>query len=349
MYQMISNFGEVTILNLKKTLLISAATLGLFAAAQANINAQAASAKWQFNRTLTTAANTRNVTFTGSNALYNLPDGFKSAKVVAGRATLKKLASSKVSSVGNVRAYKVAKLNNGKVYYKVVTFNGKYRGWIYGGQSTSKFAGGIKSYNTFTSEKLTQSMANSYYELAQDPKVSQTIWTNPKDTQYQVGSRVMNSAPLNVYHDSMFKITAIGKRTREGDTWVKIQNFNSNSTGANGWILFDALELAKDQSPVQEDAIRIALVDSNNPSSVIKTIDYTVPGVAKYQLLGSYTNSNWNISDADAQAISKEINTALAGTGYSLTNSTLSAGQRSFLGPAAFGLQRVVKVPVSKN
>lgn len=113
--------------SLKRTLTISAAALSFMSASGLAMSASASKIKQVGSTNLEpTTAYIRNYKATGSNAIYNKPGKLSGSKVVASAST------AKAQSV--LRGYKVAKLSNKSYYMKVVSFDGRYRGYIYVGK-----------------------------------------------------------------------------------------------------------------------------------------------------------------------------------------------------------------------
>ncbi|GAD16418.1 S-layer protein [Lentilactobacillus otakiensis] len=326
--------------NLKRSIYTGIAALSFVAiAGTANAtNASAKSyAKVTSNKALTTDATSRNVNVNGTNALYTKAGTLKGAKTVATKATLSSLSTSK-SSEKNWRAYRVATTNRGSVYYKVVSYDGTYRGWIYGGKSTTAFAGGIKSYNTTTdptaSTDTSSSSASSYSttssqasqtsalttaQKAATYKIANTgtsndgtevTYTYPAWTQYKKGRVITDSTP---YKDATFKITDETTRTREGDLWVKIEATDSANSKANGWIKYSGLTTASTTPTSTFDAntsVKIAYRDV----STGKTIS---------------TTKTWTTATSGTKEGDTVGTTALNTSGYNLSSYILNAGAPS--------------------
>lgn len=119
---------KLMIVKLKSSIFISAVALGILGVSCVAPSAHASAPKaLTAEHPLTGSPANHNVTFTGTSALYSKPPVGKGAHVVAGKATLKQLASSK-SSADNFAADRQATAKNGAVYYKVTSFDGQYHG-----------------------------------------------------------------------------------------------------------------------------------------------------------------------------------------------------------------------------
>ena len=320
------------IVKLKSSIFFSAVALGILGVSCVSVQPVHASSTGTIvsNRKLTGNPSNRSVTFTGSSALYSKPQISKGARVVATKSALKDLAGSKSSS-DNFAAYRQATTKNGSTYYKVTSFDGKYRGWIYGGKKAGQFSGGLEQFTTFDKGSVPSSLSNYTFKIAapgfqNDGKT--VTYKDPLNTVYQSGKKISDSVK---YADTTFKIDGIGTRTREGDTWVHVSAINSADSAANGWILYKGLRQA--ESPIPNNSLRIDLVDSKG--NLIRYINYT-DATAKYnQPLGVPYGTSWTLGNDDQSNIQVAVRQALQGTGYSLD--TLSSNQAGFLAQAKFG------------
>lgn len=336
--------------NLKKSLFVSLAALGFIAAA-GTATAQSANAKSYArvtsNQKMTSAPTSRNVNFTGSNALYTKAGTLRGAKKVASTTTVRKLANSK-NSQNNIRAYRVATTNRGSVYYKVVTYDGAYRGWIYGGKVQSVFGGGVTSFDTFKNQNLsslTDTQQKATYKIASPGTTNDgktVTYKQPAWTQYKVGRAITDSSP---YANNTFKIDQVGTRTREGDQWVHITDTGNANSPANGWILYSGLKQA--EAPIADNAIQINLVDPNNNNKVIKSITVTRDGAKKGTNFGYNDNGNWTISMSDRASLLNQIRDALNGTSYTLD--TLTTAQIAQIAQTNFGSSVNISVNAVTN
>lgn len=266
--------------SLKKTLYLGLAAVSFVAAAGAASTTASAKtyAKVTSNTTLTTDATTRNVTLTGTNALYTKAGTLKGAKVVASTTTAAKLAASK-NGQDNFRAYRVATTNRGSVYYKVVSFDKQYRGWIYGGKSTDAFAEGIKSFDTTTdtTSSLTATEKATNYVIAKPGTANDgtaTTYKAPAWTQYKIGRTVTDGTKIG---SDVLQITKQATRTREGDTWVYVTD--TTNSAYSGWILKSALKPTT--AVTASEGVTLNFVNKADGSSVgSKVIAFNATGTS---------------------------------------------------------------------
>lgn len=233
--------------SLKKSLYLGLAAASFVAAAGAT--GATASAKTYATAgaysTLTAPSTSRNVNLTGNNAIYSKPGTVKGAKVVASTTTVAKLSKS-TNGENNFRAYGVKTTNRGSVYFKVVSFDKTYRGYVYGGKSTSAFAGGLTSYAT-TKDATAPSSTATFNLTADTSSTANTLFYKaPAWTQYKVGRARVNGtgsiiASTDTYKGATFTFDKAVTTSREGDTWYEISSTKlsngSTSTDLNGaWV-----------------------------------------------------------------------------------------------------------------
>lgn len=308
-----------------KSIYVGAAVLGLagLSAVTTTTASAKSAAKVTSSKGLTTDATTRNVTFTGTNALYSKPGTVKGAKVVATTTTAKRLAASK-NGQDNVRAYRVATTNRGSVYYKVVSFDKQYRGWVYGGKSTSAFAGGVASYAT-TKNATAPASTNTYKLNSTSTTANTTLFKAPAWTQYKVGRAVVNGKTLtstDAYKDAVLTFNKAVTTSREGDTWYQVASVNGSTTDGlvGAWVKASDVTTTNPQS---DTAVRFVLTDPSG--NVVKTFDYAKAKAKSGDTLGSLTETKdgytwthtWTLSSDVAGELQSKINAALSGTGYS--------------------------------
>lgn len=305
--------------SLKKSLYLGLAALSFASVAAVSTTASAKSAaKVTSDKVLTTDATKRNVNLTGTNAIYSKPGTVKGAKVVATTTTAKNLNKS-TTSRENFRAYRVAKTNRGSIYYKVVSYNKVYRGWVYGGKSATAFAGGLTSYDTFKEGTLTADQKTGTYKLANPGKTAAGLtYKQPAWTQYKIGKTI---ADTTAYKDATFSVDKIGTRTREGDTWVHVVNQNTADTKADGWILLSNLT----QTNAMNEATQVKVNVKSTDGTLIGSFNQAVGTTAKGQLVDNDVLYDTAANPtALAQKFLDAANQAISGTGYKVSSDSVN-------------------------
>ena len=294
---------------LAKSLYVGLAALSFGAVATVSTTANAATkAKVTSTKSLTTDGTKRNVQSNGKNALYSKPGTVKGAKVVASKTTMKKLGTSK-KSANYFRAYSMSVTNKGTVYYKVVSMDGKYRGYVYGGKKQGTFAGGIKKASTTKSATM-PSNTTVYFKSA---GTSNVTWSAPKYTQYKASKSVKDT---KAYAGDELKVTAAATKTREGTLYYYVTD--AAHPAVNGWIYAGALTTTAPTSTF------------NAKTDVKVNFKDTDGNTVKSATLINLTDASGKLSTAEGTAVgtsatSQATNawgaTELSGTGYTYSRS----------------------------
>ncbi|MDV2566164.1 S-layer protein [Levilactobacillus brevis] len=208
-----------------KSIYVGAAVLGL--AGLSAVTTTTASAKSYATAGAYTALadKSQNVTVTGTNAIYSKPGTVKGAKVVASKKTVAKLAASKKSS-DTFYAYGTKTTNRGSVYYKIVTMDKKYRGYVYAGKTAGTFTAGIKAAET-TTAATTPARTTGYY-LKDVSK--NTLWTAPKNTDIHAKKVSLYGAAKT----DPFTVDKAETKTKEGSLYYHVTD--SKDSSISGWI-----------------------------------------------------------------------------------------------------------------
>lgn len=207
-----------------KSIYVGAAVLGL--AGLSAVTTTTASAKsYATAGSYTALTKGQNVLVNGTHAIYSKPGTVKGAKVVASKKTVAKLAASKKSN-DTFYAYGTKTTNRGSVYYKIVTMDKKYRGYIYGGKTAGTFAGGINTTDTLTT--VANPVRTTGYYLKDISK--HTLWTAPKNTDIHAKKVSL----YGVAKTDPFTVDKAATKTKEGSLYYHVTD--SKNSSISGWI-----------------------------------------------------------------------------------------------------------------
>ncbi|MFC6182116.1 hypothetical protein [Lactiplantibacillus daowaiensis] len=185
----------------------------------------------------------RNIETTGKYGLFTKPEPDKGAKMVLSRSIMKRMGTytqkdrayylshdhrndAYKGSRYYFRAYGYRRATDGSIYYRVVTMNGKYRGYVYGGKQLNKFSGGVKYAQTTTAAQADFDWDWAYF-IDNAP-----ILTAPNYTQYKV--KIVANDYIKYGQDRLqvFKSKVV-TRTREGDKFMYVQDLDNKEI--KGW------------------------------------------------------------------------------------------------------------------
>ncbi|MCT3574542.1 S-layer protein [Levilactobacillus brevis] len=280
-----------------KSIYVGAAVLGL--AGLSAVTTTTASAKsYATASSYTALTKGQNVLVNGTNAIYSKPGTVKGAKVVASKKTVAKLAASKKSN-DTFYAYGTKTTNRGSVYYKIVTMDKKYRGYIYGGKTAGTFAGGIKTTDTLTTA-ATPARTTGYY-LKDASK--NTLWTAPKYTD-------INAKKVSLYgaaKSDPFTVDKAATKTKEGSLYYHVTD--SNNSAISGWIYagkgydttitdstkqdLGGLSLsASDAAATENNSVKINYIAKNGNTVATSTFVTKENGTKAGQSVANTTNNN---------------------------------------------------------
>lgn len=191
------------------------------------------------HQALKTRANTRNVEPTGKAGLYSKPSALQGEKQLLSKKAMKQMDRSEDPG-DYFRAYRMAKTNTNSVYYKVVSFDGRYRGWVYGGKKVNRFAKGLHRADTYDEVPLSTVEKTAAYYFT-DPGTKHVTWRAPYGTTYKPAKAVLSTMP---YAKDTLTLKSAVKREKGDDVYYYVGN--ARHPEMNGWIYSKAVAVKKD-------------------------------------------------------------------------------------------------------
>ncbi|WP_125544150.1 hypothetical protein [Levilactobacillus lindianensis] len=301
--------------SLKKSLYLGLAALSFASVAAVSTNASAKSyAKAGAETDLTVTKDDTNVESTGTNALFTKPGTTKGAKVVASKATMKKLANSG-KSADYFWAYRTTTTNKGAVYYKVVSMNGKYRGYVYAGKKAGEFSRGIVKADTVTPNTTDANISKRVYFKA--PGTHNVTWTAPKYTEHKASKRVVNTKP---FAKDTLTVTKAETKTRENTLYYYVQDAEHPSV--SGWIYAGAV--TTDDSAAFNDSTDVKVEYVNADGKTVASQIAT--GLNADGTTTAATTAGTPVGTALSTQITAEVaNKTLANSGYTYAATNANA------------------------
>lgn len=253
----------------------------------------------------------RNVAITGKNKIYNKAGILKNAKAVTSAKELKKLKNSNRSK-DFFNVYRMAVTNKNQVYYKLVSFEGKWRGWIYGGRTKASYNGGIKDVQTTQDIALSQDIKDAKFKL-NNPGIAgaDNTWTDIPWTKYHAA---INTKDSNPYADDELQVVDAKKVTRQYyNTFYYV--VDQAHPEFNGWINQNSLTKVTPPAPDNNnDSNNVQVVTNTVTNTITKTV--TVPAknelTINYIVHNSYKQTDPAISDALIKAYQQQYANALS-------------------------------------
>ncbi|WP_204122053.1 hypothetical protein [Levilactobacillus sp. 244-2] len=308
-----------------KSIYVGAAVLGL--AGLSAVTTTTASAKsYATASSYTALTKGQNVLVNGTNAIYSKPGTVKGAKVVASKKTVAKLAASKKSN-DTFYAYGTKTTNRGSVYYKIVTMDKKYRGYIYGGKTAGTFAGGIKTTDTMTKAAV-PSQTTVYFA---NPGTANVTWTAPKNTDINAKKNVINTTP---FAGDKLTITDAATKTKEGSLYYYVKDATHPSV--SGWIYSGAVTADSSVAYNQATDVKVNFVSPDGTAVASSTLQKLTEnnaantGISNPAVAANAKGTQVGF-DAQTKATDAWGKTALTGTGYVYASKTAS-NQAALLG-----------------
>lgn len=272
---------------------------------------------------------------TGNAGLYNKVAGTKGAKAVATKTTMRSLSNSS-KPANYFYGYRLAQTNTGKWYMNVVSFDKKYRGYVYIGKNDPSTASFTNMSRLTAETSMTQtSLPTNIKVYFANPGTKNVTWNAPKYTQYKTKKQVMNTQP--VANDTL-TITKAAKVSRTGSVYYYVEDQNNPSV--SGWIYSGAVSENQTFQFNSKTDLKVNFVSNEGNNLGFKyyranSSENTQNGA----LLNNYTNSKNQFVNSNSDFIKGAVP---AGYTYSYAGTN-----ESILNNAKFG--DTISLVVTKN